>query len=428
MFNLNNKTAIITSQFPESNETFVIRELAALSTAGFKIEIFSLKKCRDRIRHPEAEVLAKQTTVIAWDDPGVWLRSAAAFLRHPVKSSRALAWVLRHESSSVTNLAKAIVVWMQSLVLARQMKAKGITHVHSHWATMPTTAAVLTARLLNLRFSFTAHAWDIFVSNPSLPEKVRLASAIITCTESNRQALADMCPTETGKIRLSYHGVDIRKFDSTNTGIRNNSSAIPVSTDEKSLHNDIKPMFLSVGRFVEQKGYEDLVSAYEEVKNRGVSFNAVIVGEGPLRKSIQRRIESAGLTDYVEIKSDMPQSELADLYRHAYAFVLPCVISANGDRDGIPNVILEAMAAGLPVISTTVSGVPEAVRDQISGFTVNPHSPAQLASALESIAADRELGARMGCESRHIAVERFSDELHLAGLVVLMNEIISYLS
>lgn len=404
------KIAIVASQFPETNETFVIRELAALSNGGLPIHIYSLKTCRDRIRHPEATALECITTTMAWDSPKTWLRAATAFLLSPVKAIKGLGWIVRHESGSVMNMAKAGVIWMQSLALARRMQKDGITHVHAHWATMPTTAAVLISRFLEVRFSFTAHAWDIFVKNPSLRRKVELSAAVITCTDFNRAALWLMCPDEKDKIVLNYHGVNVHKF------------ARAVSRTDIS---ETSPLFLSVGRFVEQKGYEDLVAAYRDLHERDFDFQAVIVGEGPLLKKIESQIVDYGLVNKVRITAAMPQQELVDLYKRACAFVLPCVIAEDGDRDGIPNVILEALAAGLPVISTTVSGVPEAVIHGKNGLCVEPHSPAELSAAIESIVRDDDIREQMAVEARRLAVATFADDIHMPTLVKLMGEIAS---
>jgi glycosyltransferase involved in cell wall biosynthesis len=409
MQNEERKTAIVTSQFPEVHETFIIRELNALADGGFPMRIYSLKKCRDRIRHPEAQSLEGITTTLAWDSPGVWLQAVVAFFHFPIRALKSLGWVIRYEHGSPMTFAKALTIWMQSLAIARHMKKDGIGHVHAHWATMPTTAAVVIARLLDIPFSFTAHAWDIFVKNPSLQRKVYLAKAVVTCTDFNRNALSEMCPREAGKIFLNYHGVHVAKF-----------AANRASRDEAEL-----PMFLSIGRYVEQKGYADMITAYQSLKTRGIKFRAIIVGEGPLRPEIESQIAAAGLENEVHLTKGMAQQELIELYRQAYAFVLPCVIAENGDRDGIPNVILEAMAAGLPIVSTTVSGVPEAVQNLQTGMAVPPHSPDELANALATLLHDATLTKEMGCRAGQLADEKFSDLTHLPNLVTLMRQIVS---
>lgn len=419
------KTAIIASQFPETYETFVIRELNALADGGFPMRIYSLKKCRDRIRHPEAEALAGMTTTLAWDDPRVWLRALVGFFHFPIAAIKSLGWVIRYERGSLLSFAKALIIWMQSLALARQMQKDGIGHIHAHWATMPTTAAVIIARLLNIPFSFTAHAWDIFVRNPSLQRKVFLAKAVVTCTEFNRNALAEMCPREADKIFLNYHGVHVAKFSKIESQANSAGGEPLARTNGESPHAGQPPLFLSIGRYVEQKGYADLIAAYEMLKGRGVAFRAIIVGEGPLRKNIEKQISAAGLESYVQLTSGMSQQELIKLYRQAFAFVLPCVIAENGDRDGIPNVILEAMAAGLPVVSTTVSGVPEAVLDQQTGVCVSPHAPDQLADALASLVLDEGSAQEMGDQAGQLADDKFSDITHLENLVRLMTKIVS---
>lgn len=406
-------TAIIASQFPETYETFVIRELNALADSGFPMQIYSLKKCRDRIRHPEAEALASKTVTLAWNDPAVWLRSLIGFIRSPFRALGSLVWVLRFERSSWSSFAKALLIWGQSLAIAQRMRKDGIGHIHAHWATMPTTSAVIISRLLDVPFSFTAHAWDIFVRNTSLREKIRLSRAVITCTKFNREALCELCPEAADKIHLNYHGVNIAKFASRSREI------------EPPLQTQAPPQFLSIGRFVEQKGYPDLVDAYRILKERSVPFTAIIIGEGPLEEMIKKRIADAGLDNHVTLTSGKTQQELRALYHRSYAFVLPCVIAPNDDRDGIPNVILEAMAAGLPIVSTTVSGVPEAVIHTKTGLCVSPHSPAELADALRTLIDNPEATRLMASESARYAEHAFSDTLHLDNLVGLMKEVVA---
>lgn len=416
--NINNaaqliKLGIICSQFPEMHETFVIRELKALHEAGIPLTIYSMKRCRDKIRHPEAALLKDHTVEIPWDSPSTWGRAMRQWIRQPIKGLTALAWVIQVECG-----AKSVGVWFQSLAIAAQMKKDGVTHVHAHWATLPTTAAVVCSKVLNLRFSFTAHAWDIYVKNPSLKEKVRLAEKVITCTDYNRRYLSELVPEAAGRIELNYHGVDLEKFKEAAGGGRQEVGGR--KQEAGSRKQEKAPLFLTVGRFVEQKGYPDLLEAYQKLHTAGIPFRAVIVGEGPQKKRLASKIKDAGLDRHVTLKASMPASELKRLYSEAYAFVLPSVIARNNDRDGIPNVILEAMAAGLPIVSTTVSGIPEAVETQKNGLLVEPHSPEELFKALRDLLEKPEWANAMRLESRKAAEQKFDDRKLLSELAEKM--------
>ena len=395
--------AIIVSQFPELHETFVLRELSALARARIPIRIYSLKRCRDRIVHDAARPLLGYTTYAPWFAPSTWLMALRELARAPRCGLAMLGWTLRHHGWPPLDMAKAIVVWGQSLALVSRMRADRVQHIHAHWATFPTTAAVIAARCLGVRFSFTAHAWDIFVRNRSLEAKAAAANQIITCTEYNRQQLAVRCPQARQRIALNYHGVDLTQFkgDTVSTLYRHGQT----------------PVFLSVGRLVQTKGYDTLLQAYHRLVARGVRFRARIVGEGPLQARLRRMIHHLGLASYVEMSPALGQEPLRAVYQQAFALVLPSTVASNQDRDGLPNVILEAMASGLPVVSTTVSGIPEAVESGRTGVLVSPNRPDQLADVLEQLARDPATAQAYGQAARETVARRFNDERHLNQLV-----------
>jgi len=403
---------IIVSQFPETHETFIVRELTALRGAGLRLRIYSLKRCRDRVVHSESQPLLADTDYVAWDDPRVFVQAVVEGLCHPMRSVATLGWTLRMHRWPPSTLAKALVVWLQSLAIARRMRRDTITHVHAHWATMPTTAAAIISRWLQIPMSFTAHAWDIFVPNPSLKEKVRLASKVITCTEYNRRYLSHFCPEEKRKIVLNYHGVDLEQF-----------ARLRVS--EFKPANPPTPLFLSVGRLVETKGFEVLLEAYQLLQERGVAFRAVIVGHGSLERHLRQQIRQRNLTEIVEIRPAMSQAALRELYAQAYAFALPCVVAKNGDRDGIPNVLLEAMAMGLPVVSTAVSGILEAVHDKRDGLMVPANDPIRLADALDLLIRKPTWARVLGDHGRMWAETQFDAREHMQRLVIQMKDLLT---
>ncbi len=408
---------VIVSQFPELHETFIARELTALVEAGTGLRIYSLKRCQDRIVHPEAERLRAQTVYVWWGAPGVWARALLEGAAHPLRALATLAWTLRHHPGSPLDVVKALIVWGQALALARRMRQDGVVHIHAHWATMPTTAAAVASKWLGVPFSFTAHAWDIFVPNPALKEKLHLARRVITCTEYNRRYLSHFCPRTKGKVVLNYHGVDLSQFG--------NAAMAPGPGDGEGGGVDgARPLFLSVGRLVDTKGYETLLDAYRLLRERGVAFRAVIVGEGPLRRRVVRRLRQAGLADIVTLRPAMTREALRTLYSQAFAFVLPCEIAKNRDRDGIPNVILEAMAMRLPIVSTPISGIPEAVQDRRTGLLAPPGDAVRLAYTLEVLLRRKNLGRVLGDHGRMWAETQFDARDHLQHLVRQMQELL----
>jgi len=399
------KLGVICSQFPEMHETFVARELVAIRYSGTALKIYSLKNCHDRVIHAEGRKLLDITTYVPWDEWQTWRDAFFQGVCHPFRSFLTLLSTLVNHRESAATLLKSIVVWVQALALVKIIRKDGITHLHAHWATMPTSTAVILSQLTGIPFSFTAHAWDIFVKNGSLKKKVRLAQKVITCTSYNQAYLQTLYPAHRKKIVLHYHGVDLNRFQ---------------PAQSESNHPNKAPIFLTVGRFVEQKGYDDLISAYRILRQKGVAFRAILIGDGPLKEKIRKRIFTEGLLNEVTIRPGTSQTELQLLYRDARAFVLPSVIAANRDRDGIPNVIFEAMAMERAVISTPISGIPEAVIDEQTGLMVPPHDPEALAQSMEKLILNPGLAHALGRDGRRRVLEKFDQTIHMKTLILEM--------
>ncbi|MFH1752815.1 MAG: glycosyltransferase, partial [Candidatus Omnitrophota bacterium] len=220
--------AFVMSQFPETHETFILREMSALKKAGIKFKIYSLKPCRDKIVHEEARGLMRNTVYASVS--GVRLaicgwRLAVSGLRRPVTTAKTLAYVIGLYLKRPKELLKGLYVWLECIYLAPILRREGVKHIHSHWATMPTTAAVILSKLTGLPYSFTAHAWDIFVSQNGLREKIRKAKFVVTCTDYNRRFLVDLVRRDTWdvgrgtldvkdeKIYRNYHGLEKSWFE-----------------------------------------------------------------------------------------------------------------------------------------------------------------------------------------------------------------------
>lgn len=407
---------MIVSRFPSMSETFIAREFKALRDANVPLRIYSLKNCDDSIVHPDASSLIDITTYVAWNDWRTWLRGSICLLRRPIQGLRGLFWVMRYHFWPPIELLKALLVWLQSMALSERMEQDGVKHIHSHWATLPTTAAYLSSQWTQRPFSFTAHAWDIFVKNRSLAEKVRLAERTITCTDFNRKFLEHLCPLSRDKILLNYHGVDIDKFSV-------GTNALRPGPNLNSEQGNGEVILLSVGRLTEKKGFETLIDACGLLHRENSNFRCILVGNGPLKNALQNRIKAERLHDKVEICSSMPQDELRALYRKAFVFIMPSVVARNGDRDGIPNVLFEAMAMGTPVIATSISGIPEAIADQQTGLLVPPRDPRRLADAVKQLMREPSLAHSLGQQGRSWIEAEFSSDQHMQHLVAHMRSI-----
>jgi glycosyltransferase involved in cell wall biosynthesis len=271
---------------------------------------------------------------------------------------------------------------------------------------------MLAARLSGLPFSFTAHAKDIYRidMNPGdlLNRKLRAASFTVTCTQANVDYLARLSDAPQ-KIHRIYHGSDLQLFSQ-------NRRPEPASP----------PLILAIGRFVEKKGFPILVAACRILREAGIDFQARIVGGfTPLTAEIERMVEEYGLDQQVHLHPAMTQEELTRFYATATLFALPCLITDDGDRDGIPNVLVEAMASGLPVVSTRVSGIPELVRDGETGLLVEPRDPVALAAAIRRLLEDIELRTELGRRGRELVQLEFDARRNIAALKKLFESAVA---
>ena len=278
-------------------------------------------------------------------------------------------------------------------IAAEVMKDASVTHLHGHFCHGVTTVTWFASRLTGLPFSFTAHAKDIYQAelNPGdlLERKLGAATFVATCTSANAEVLKSRSP-DARVVHTIYHGLDTEYF-------------APVKGNGRDM-----PMILSVGRFVEKKGFEHLVDACHILKRAGLRFGCLIVGEpGDAYDSVREQIARLDLGDCIRLRSAVTQDQLREIYRQARTFALPCQVMEDGDRDGIPNVLAEAMAMGLPVVSTPISGIPELIDDGEHGLLVAPRNPAALADALRRILTDDALHQRLSANGRARICARF---------------------
>ncbi len=391
------KLAVIVSQFPELHETFILKELLALREAGIALRIFSLKTCRDRIVHPEAWSLLPETEYVPLSSGKVWGEVILEFLNHPIRTFGSLKEPLS-EAKDLTSFLKAMGVYVKSLALAQRARREKVTHLHAHWATFPTTAVRILSRLLGIPYSFTGHAWDLYVKNPTLEKKIKDADFVVTCTEYNRRFLTSLSPKGEGGVFLNYHGVDLEKFPKRD-----------------SAPQGEEPLLLSVGRLVETKGFLTLLQSFSLLKERKIPFQSVIVGEGPLHSLLEGEIRKRDLQE-VHLAGSLSRNELYGYYKKASLLVVPSEVAPNGDRDGIPNVLTEAMAVGVPVIATEVSGIPEVVSSGSNGLLVPEKDPLSLAEAIASVLKDPRVLDRLGEAAHQTILERFEAGVHLGKL------------
>lgn len=382
--------AYVLKFFPVLSEVTVVNELTALREMGVQTTVVSLLPPVQEVQHKAAEGIREQ--VIYWWEAR---RSRATVLKSNLNAVLGVGW-WRYRCArrlvEEAGLVKGARAFARLTDVAFQLKAQGVRHLHAHFATEATTFAQTLSLLSGLPFSFTAHAFDIFLAPHRLEEKMHAARFVVTVSEYNRRYLLEHWKVPAEKIHVIHPGVDMDRF----------------SPDQRTPAGDGRFHIFSVGRLVDKKGYADLVSACGLLADKGVDFECTIVGEGPERAKLESAIVGHGLEDRVSLVGAMPQEQFIPVLRRADVFALPCVIAQNGDRDAMPLALEEAMAMGLPVVSTRVVGIPELVRDG-AGLLVPPRSPSDLAQALEQVyRAGVEGGVTMGQRGRAIVEQHFN--------------------
>jgi len=398
--------AYLIRMFPQTSETFVANEILHQERLGLSLKVYSCRRPVDRVTHAVVRLI--QSPVHYLPDP-LWkstlpiLRTMLAVRR---RNPRGFGVALRFTArKSLRELS--IERWkrlLQASCLAWELQEDGIRHIHAHFAHTATDITWLASMITGIPFSFTGHAKDVYTArHRDLQEKLDAAEFAVTCTGANVDYLSEIAgPQHMGKLKLAYHGVDLDKFNYRET----------------EPPHDL-PLILSVGRLVKKKGFGDLVAALGLLRDRGVRFRALIVGDGEERKAIEEQVSALGLDDLVSLPGSVTQEELVPIYAQATVFALPCRVLDDGDRDGLPNVLLESMSIGLPVVTTPISGIPEAVRHGENGLLVPERDVAALAAALELLLSDPELRHRLGANARQtIAAEMSVDAMaeRLAGL------------
>jgi glycosyltransferase involved in cell wall biosynthesis len=268
---------------------------------------------------------------------------------------------------------------------------------------MPALAAYFLKRAAGFRYSLAAHAWDIYADTTMLKAKIEAAEFVVTCTRANREHLEAISGNAT-PIVVSYHGLDFERVSSPRFD----------RAGELSI--------LAVGRLVEQKGFRHLVEACALLATKGRTFRCRIIGDGPLRSSLQREIQDRGLNDVVTLSGPSPLPEVFDAYRKATLLCVPSVVASDGDRDGIPNVIIEAMSQGLPVVASRVSGIPEVVREGETGWLLPPGDAAALAEACDAVAKGAPEAARRAAAAHAFVRREFDVTTNTAPLLDLFRK------
>jgi colanic acid/amylovoran biosynthesis glycosyltransferase len=386
------RVAFVLSRFPKITETFILYEILALERLGIQAEVFALIRERQPIAHAEAMTTLERVRFAPFMSRPVLRSNWRSLRRRPRLYLRTLAEVLRGTWGSRRFFLTALAVFPKAVHFAEQMRRLRIEHVHAHFATHPTVVAFIVSRLTGIPFSFTAHGSDLHVDTRMIDRKLAAASFAVTCSQFNKKAMVEAsAPRLAERIHVIYYGVDLDFFQPT----------------ERPPGRTV-PRIICVASFEEVKGHRFLLEACRLLLDRGVPFELDLVGDGPRRRQLERQVAEAELERHVTFHGPLTREEVARLLGAADIKVLASYPAPDGKREGMPNVLIEAMAAGLPVVSTKLTGIPELVESGTSGILVTPAHPAELADALERLCNDEQLRLEMGRAGR-LRVEREFD-------------------
>jgi len=394
-----NHFAYIIKQFPKESEKFISREVLSLRDCMGSLLVFSLVQGEyELIPDPAIRVVYIEKISLfrrIFQHSCVFLRNPLGYL--DILFNELIYPILKFFPKKITAKRKRrfkekAKQFSNAGIIAFESRKNNIAHIHAHYANLPAETALIASRLSGIPFSFTAHAKDLYLAKDhELARLLKRAAFVLTCTLHGESHLKSICkPKYKDKIHCIYHGIDPREF-------------LPPKKDGSGK----TPFILSAGRFTEKKGIDVLLQSLSILKKRKIPFKCVLAGDGKLSDQIREAINELNLNHHVELPGFLPEKAILELYRQADLFALASRKLPDGNRDGIPNVILEAMASELPVVSTNVGGIPEVVTNGKNGFIENPDSPELFTDSLEQLIKDEPLRRQMGQEGRKAVLEKF---------------------
>lgn len=369
--------------FADYSDAFILREVADLRSRGFDLILCSLGGVHGELVDAQAARLL----------PGVHFspprgsRNPRVSARWARRADRVRAFGRKLAPGADFDRMMGDACWVKRI--ARRNR---VTHLHAHFANYPAEVARMASMSTGLPYSVTAHAYDIYTPSPLLSWSLQGASFVVTCTQANASFLARRFPGLAGRLHCVHHGLDLAEY--RDPGPRKALPHAPAT-------------ILAVSRLVPKKGLEFLLEACALLIRARCPVQCRIIGSGPERKTLQMRVKVLGLDKKVAFIGPLPQKKLRKEYARARLFVQSSVVAENGDRDGLPNVLIEAMAMRLPVVASRVSAIPEAIQHGMNGFLVPPGNPVALARAIRRLIADPQAAARLATAGRRTVERKF---------------------
>lgn len=398
--------AFVLKGYPRLSETFIAQEILALERRGLPILIVSLRQPTDRHRHPVHDEIGAPVVYLPeylYQEPLRVLRAWRAVRRWPSYRAVRAQWLRDLRRDRTPNRGRR---FGQALVLAAELRGR-VAALHAHFIHTPGSVARYAALLMDLPFSISAHAKDIWtIPDWEKAEKLAACRFAVTCTAVGHAHLQALAPP--GRVDLVYHGLDLARF-----------AAPPASRPARDGRDPADPVrILSVGRAVAKKGYDDLLAALARLP-KDVSWRFTHIGGGTLAKELKAEAVRLGLAGRIDWRGAQPQTTVLEALREADLFVLAAKVAADGDRDGLPNVLMEAQSQALPCVATTAGATGEFLIDGETGLLAPPGDPAALARAILALARDPTRRRVMGEAGRRRVLERFSFQANIGAIATL---------
>ena len=390
------RAAYLFERFPSFGQTFCYREVSELIGQGAEVSIYSIRRPLGEPSQDWNEEIVRR--VVYLPDEMELLAEITRCTREEILPAAALQAI--QEWGRQTDFLRLA----QAAYLGPRLRALGIERVHAHFAGMAARTAYWIHEFFGIDYSLTAHANDIFAPRDfavSLPMLLRGAVAIVTESDFSVEYLRSHFPMEAEKVHRVYNGVELDRFPPAD-----------FASDP--------PCIISVGRLIAKKGFRTLIAACARLRRSGRRFRCEIIGEGPMLGELVAQIAAAQLEGEVQLLGPLPQSQIAARLAAATVFALPCTRDADGGMDNLPTVIMEAMASGLPVISTPMAGIPEMVEPGLTGALVPADDPAALAEAIGKLLGQPEEARRLGARGRERAAEKFSIATNVRALAGIL--------
>lgn len=391
------KVAYVTSMFPCWSETFILNEMVDHRRAGIELAVYSLKRSSETMVHDEALPFLPETVYPrSLFDPRLWFLHASLAIGRPVAYFRILGALLALRGSDPRVKLKALAVFLLSPVFVRASVAGRVDHVHAHFATYPALLAWIIGRFTGIGYTVTAHAHDIYVNQDLLPLVFREAKKIVAISEFNKRFIVEkMGRGIENSVAVVHCGIDTDSF--------------PFAEDRPARGAGNGTMrILSIGRLSGIKGFPYLLEALRLLADEGIAFTCDIIGEGPQRGELERRIRSLGLEGRVNLLGARKSDEIPRYLKQSDLFVLACATDRLEGHDGIPVVFMEAMALGTPVIGTRLSGIPELIRHGETGICALPENPESLKESIREYLANPAGTETMRRRARALVDEEFN--------------------